>query len=121
MTFKFKLFSDFNKLISPPQFAIEEKTRIARLLNTISLALMITAIIYLIFALLQTPIQVYRLAMIAVIIAIALITFILIRLALVKSASIFISVAALIFTTGVTVSQPMIKTVSAAICDSAIR
>ncbi len=101
MTTKYKLLHGVQKLISPPHFADDEKTRIARLLNTISQALIITAIIYTVFTLFQVPIQIYRLFMIAVIIIIALLTFMLIRLKYVNQASIFISVAAFVFTTSV--------------------
>jgi protein-histidine pros-kinase len=102
MTINYKLLSKLKKWISPPKFAIEEKTRIARLLNTISLAVMFVAIIYVVFSLLQTPIQMYRFLNAIISFSIALLTFILIRLEYVKQASIFIIIAALVFTTGVT-------------------
>jgi PAS domain S-box-containing protein len=102
MTFRFKRTSYFNKLISPPQFQIEEKSRIARLLNTISLAVMFVAIVYVVFSILQTPIQMYRFLNATITFSIAFVTFVLIRLEYVKQASIFILVAAIVFTTGVT-------------------
>ncbi len=101
MIIKSKLLSNTKKLISPPQFAIEEKTRIARLLNTISLSIMCTITIYFVFILLQAPIQTYQLFNAAVMFSMALLTFILIRLEYVKQASVFISFALLVLTTGI--------------------
>lgn len=84
MTIKNKLLSDTKKLISPPHFDDEEKTLIARLLNTISIAIMFTTTIYVVFILLQTPIQTYQLFNATAMLSMALFTFILIRLEYVK-------------------------------------
>lgn len=103
MIFNFNLSGTVKKIILPPHFAHEEKTRIARFLNSISLTIMITTAPYAVVGLLQTPIQVYRFVLIVIMLSIALLTFILNRLEYVKQASIFISVATFLFTTGAVV------------------
>ncbi|MEE9190944.1 MAG: PAS domain-containing sensor histidine kinase [Candidatus Neomarinimicrobiota bacterium] len=96
-----KPFTLFIKFISPPEFENNEKARSARLLNTISLAILFTSTIFIVFTLLQVPIQMSRLFNASVTFSIALLTTILIRLEYVKQASIFIAVALLVLTTGI--------------------